>query len=30
MCMLTFYTPDFSYTGKLIYAYVSYTLLAVI
>ncbi len=30
MCMLTFYTPDFSYTGKLIYAYVSYTLLSLL
>lgn len=30
MCMLTFYTPDFSYTGKLIYAYCSYTLLSLL
>lgn len=28
LCALTFYTPDFSYTGKLIYAYASYTLLS--
>src|SRR5699024_3515090 len=27
---LTFITPDFSYTGKLIYAYVTYTLLGMI
>ncbi|NGP45239.1 MFS transporter [Bacillaceae bacterium SIJ1] len=28
--VLTFITPDFSYTGKLIYAYVTYTLLGMI
>lgn len=30
LCTLTFYTPDFSYTGKLIYACVSYTLLSLV
>lgn len=30
MCMLTFYTPDFSPTGKLIYAYSSYTMLSLL
>lgn len=30
LCCLTFYTPDFGYTGKLIYAYVSYTLLSLV
>jgi len=30
VCTLTFYTPDFGYTGKLVYAYVSYTLLSII
>jgi GPH family glycoside/pentoside/hexuronide:cation symporter len=30
VCMFTFYTPDLSYTGKLIYAYGSYTLLSLI
>ena len=29
-CCLTFYTPDFGYTGKLIYAYVSSTLLSLV
>lgn len=30
LCTLTFYTPDFSYGGKLLYAYVSYTLLSLV
>lgn len=30
LCCLTFYTPDLSYSGKLIYAYVSYTLLSLV
>ena len=30
VCMMTFYTPDFSATGKLIYAYSSYTLLSLL
>ncbi|WP_113632961.1 glycoside-pentoside-hexuronide (GPH):cation symporter [Pectobacterium peruviense] len=30
VCTLTFYTPDFSYTGKLIYAYASYLLLSIV
>lgn len=30
VCMMTFYTPDMSYTGKLIYAYASYTLLSLV
>ena len=30
LCTLTFYTPDFSYTGKLVYACVSYTLLSLV
>lgn len=30
LCTLTFYTPDFSYTGKLVYAYISYTLLSLV
>ncbi|MCS3431426.1 glycoside-pentoside-hexuronide (GPH):cation symporter [Klebsiella sp. BIGb0407] len=30
VCTLTFYTPDFGYTGKLVYAYVSYALLSII
>lgn len=28
VCMMTFYTPDLSYSGKVIYACVSYTLLS--
>ena len=30
MCMITFYTPDFSYTGKVIYACVTYIMLTVV
>ncbi|MBA5235530.1 MFS transporter [Pectobacterium aroidearum] len=30
VCTLTFYTPDFSYTGKLVYAYASYLLLSIV
>ena len=30
LCCLTFYTPDLGYSGKLIYAYVSYTLLSLV
>lgn len=30
LCTLTFYTPDLGYTGKLVYAYVSYTLLSLV
>lgn len=28
ICMMTFYTPQFSYAGKLVYAYCSYILLS--
>ncbi|RLM22658.1 symporter YagG [Brenneria alni] len=30
LCALTFYTPDFGYTGKLVYAYTSYILLSLV
>ncbi|MFM2481822.1 glycoside-pentoside-hexuronide (GPH):cation symporter [Celerinatantimonas sp. YJH-8] len=30
ICTLTFYTPELSYTGKLIYAYASYILLSLV
>lgn len=30
VCMMTFYTPDLSYGGKLAYAYVSYALLSLL
>lgn len=30
LCTLTFYTPALSYSGKLLYAYVSYTLLSLV
>ncbi|PWC17649.1 glycoside-pentoside-hexuronide (GPH):cation symporter [Brenneria corticis] len=30
LCALTFYTPDFGYAGKLVYAYTSYILLSLV